>query len=324
MQQAVQGFIGRQVGQEVRVQGLTKLPGGAVKEIFSCQVILPEQTIDAVLRVERSAPLPVALSLAQEFKVMDVAWRAGVPVPKPLWYSADALAGPCCLMERVYGQALPSKILYKDSFKKARERLPDQMAKALAAIHAIPVEPELPAFMPDRGVAGEVDFYEKAYSDYSLDPHPTLELTLRWLRQNPPPERPKRLVHGDFRMGNLICDESGLQKVLDWELAHLGDPMEDFGWPMVMAWRFGKNHLPLAGLCQREEFFKAYENAGGETVDPAAVHFWEVFGNLKWAVITILQAAPFLNGTSNSIELASLGRKTVEVERQLIALLEDA
>jgi aminoglycoside phosphotransferase (APT) family kinase protein len=110
--------------------------------------------------------------------------------------------------------------------------------------------------------------------------------------------------------------------VLDWELAHLGDPMEDLGWLCVRSWRFGADANPVGGLCARAEFFHAYERAGGVGVDPAAVRWWEVLGNLKWAIICIMQAGMFLGGATRSVELASLGRRVAEMEIELLELME--
>jgi aminoglycoside phosphotransferase (APT) family kinase protein len=158
--------------------------------------------------------------------------------------------------------------------------------------------------------------------DLAPDPHPVLDLAIRWLGARMPAQRETTVVHGDYRMGNVIVDETGLRAVLDWELAHLGDPIEDLGWFCVRAWRFGNDHRPAGGLCDRERFVKAYERARGTTVDPAAVRWWEVFGNLKWAVICIRQAETHRRGAPN-VELASLGRRTAETELELLDLMEE-
>jgi len=139
-------------------------------------------------------------------------------------------------------------------------------------------------------------------------------------RRLPPPRTPV-LVHGDFRIGNVMVGEEGLRAVLDWELAHVGDPREDLGWLCVRSWRFGAAP-PVGGLCEREPFLAAYAAAGGAHVDPAAVRWWEVLGNLKWAVVCIMQAKTFLDGHVRSVELASLGRRVAEMEMELLDLME--
>jgi aminoglycoside phosphotransferase (APT) family kinase protein len=128
------------------------------------------------------------------------------------------------------------------------------------------------------------------------------------------------LVHGDFRIGNMLFGEEGLRVVLDWELAHIGDPMEDMGFLCVRSWRFG-GPKPVGGIGEREPFFAAYEAAGGAKVDPERVRFWEVFGNLRWGVICLSQARTYLDGHSKSVELAAIGRRAAETEWELLNLV---
>ena len=118
------------------------------------------------------------------------------------------------------------------------------------------------------------------------------------------------LVHGDFRVGNLMVGQEGLVGVFDWEFAHVGDPVEDVGWPCVRSWRFGQDHLRLGGVGDPAGFLDAYENAGGRRIDPASLHFWEVLGNFRRNVGCIAQADSAPSGKVSSVELASLGRRT--------------
>jgi aminoglycoside phosphotransferase (APT) family kinase protein len=129
------------------------------------------------------------------------------------------------------------------------------------------------------------------------------------------------LVHGDYRIGNVLFGPEGVRVVLDWEQAHVGDPMEDLGWMCVRAWRFGSAR-PVGGIGERDEFFRAYERGGGETVDSEVVRFWEALGDLKWAVICIAQAKTYLDGGVKSVELASIGRRTAEAEYDLLELVD--
>ena len=153
------------------------------------------------------------------------------------------------------------------------------------------------------------------------EPLPAVELGLRWLRANLPPAAELALVHGDFRLGNFIVSERGLEAVIDWELAHLGDPAEDIGWLSVRSWRFGNDQLPVAGLGGLEDFLAAYEAAGGRAPEPERLRFWEAFGNLKWAVICARQAYDHRSGERRSHELASLGRRICEPEWDLLELI---
>ena len=131
------------------------------------------------------------------------------------------------------------------------------------------------------------------------------------------------LVHGDYRTGNYLADESGVTAILDWEGAHLGDPIEDLGWLCVKSWRFGAVDKPAGGFGSREELWAAYERAGGIRVDPARAHWWEVFGTVRWGIICHNQAWRHLSGAIKSMELASIGRRAVETEVDLLQLLKE-
>ncbi|MEY3806009.1 MAG: hypothetical protein RIR69_821, partial [Actinomycetota bacterium] len=143
-----------------------------------------------------------------------------------------------------------------------------------------------------------------------------------WLENNRPTSQRTTLVHGDFRLGNVIVDAGGLRAVLDWELAHMGDPMEDLGWLCVRAWRFGGKG-PVAGLGHYDELFDAYEQVAGVRPERDVVRWWEILGTLKWGIMCIVQANTHLSGVSRSHELAAIGRRVCENEYDLIGLLEE-
>jgi aminoglycoside phosphotransferase (APT) family kinase protein len=198
------------------------------------------------------------------------------------------------------------------------------MAAELARIHAL----DPGALEGMRGGEGNPALEACEFCERELDaigePLPALEAGLRWLRLNaPPPPTAPVLVHGDFRLGNLIVDSDGLAAVIDWELCHLGDPAEDLGWPMIRAWRFGNDDLPVAGMGAVEPFLAAYEAAGGVRPEPERLRWWEAVGNAKWAVICARQAHDHLTGVRPSAELASLGRRICEPEWDLLQLVSD-
>jgi aminoglycoside phosphotransferase (APT) family kinase protein len=145
---------------------------------------------------------------------------------------------------------------------------------------------------------------------------------LRWLRQNEPP-LPERLVllHGDFRIGNMMVDRQGLSGVLDWEFAHIGDPAQDLGWPFVRTWRFKVDHLRFGGIAPAEPFLQAYSAASGRSIPAERIFYWEVFGNVLWAIVTLNQARRHLSGQEPNLELASLGRLCAEVEMEVLSLI---
>ena len=203
-------------------------------------------------------------------------------------------------MARVEGETIPRKLLRDDEYAKAREVMTAQLGAILVAIHRIP--PDTPGLetltRPPEGktpAEAEADRFEATYHAITPEPHPAFELAIRWLRRNLPPATDVTLVHGDYRIGNVMFGPEGVRAILDWEFAHVGDPIEDFGFFCVRSWRFGNDALPAGGIGTREELWAAYEKAGGRNVDPGAARWWEVFGNLRWGVICISQAGTFLN-----------------------------
>jgi aminoglycoside phosphotransferase (APT) family kinase protein len=332
MERRLAAFIARQVGVgPVSVSGLRKLPGGASREIWSLDVDYEHNgarvRLPLVLRRDPSAATFGAQR--HEFDLLRAAAAAGVPVPGVHWFGDDpaVLAGPFFLMDRVDGETLPRRLLRDDAYAGARRVMTAQLGRILAAIHRIDRRPLsfLSEPEPDESPAhSELARYEQIFRAIAPDPHPAFELAFRWLRHRLPHDTERVVVHGDYRIGNVIFGPEGVRAVLDWELAHVGDPMEDLGWLCVRSWRFGNDDQPVGGIGMRDELFRAYEDAGGRPVDPERVRFWEVLGNLKWAVMTIMQARTYLSGLVKSVELASLGRRTAEMELELLQLMEDA
>jgi aminoglycoside phosphotransferase (APT) family kinase protein len=330
-------FLQRASGADrVDVTDLRRLTGGASRETWSLDATIahagkPAETLPLILqRDTRGAPK--AMSRPVEFRLMKAAFDEGVPAPEPIFMGDDSLGGEFFLVRRVDGETLPRRLLREDDYAAARAALPAQLGRTLAAIHAIPLEKhdlagDLPAPPADVSPAKhEVARFEQVYRAIALQPSPAFELAFRYLNRSPyvaadGATEQRTLVHGDFRIGNVLFGPEGLRLMLDWELAHVGDPMEDMGFICVRSWRFG-GPKPVGGIGEREEFFAAYEAAGGAKVDPERVRFWEVFGNLRWGIICLSQARTYIDGVSNSVELASIGRRTAETEWELLELLE--
>jgi aminoglycoside phosphotransferase (APT) family kinase protein len=257
------------------------------------------------------------LSLELEHRIVGAAAAAGVPVPRPL-----AIGEFGFLMEHVPGTSVAPRVLRRDGLAGARERLPVQLGEALARIHSVgpgAVE-KLPGGGPDPALEA-CELWERTIDEVG-EPLPGVEAGLRWLRlHRPPPAERIVLVHGDFRLGNLIVDSDGLAAVIDWELCHAGDPAEDIGWLCIRSWRFGNDELPVAGVGESAPFLDAYEAAGGVRPEPERLRWWEAMGNVKWAVICARQAHDHLTGARPSAELASLGRRICEPEWDLLQLL---
>ncbi len=258
------------------------------------------------------------LPIATQARLMRAAERAGVPVPKVVTSSDDSdddeLGRDFCITEFVDGETIPQKILRAEEFAIARERAVDQAATALARIHSIPVDA-----VPELQLSDQLAVYTSLYD--GLDqPHPAFEIALRWLDANRPPTTRTTIVHGDFRNGNFIMGPDGLRAVIDWELAHIGDPLEDLAWFCVKSWRFGRS-APVGGFGSYDESYAAYERESKTEIDRVNGRWWEILGTLKWGVICILQAHKHRSGAERSVELAAIGRRVCEVEHDLLLLL---
>jgi len=304
------------------VTGAAKLSGGASQETWSFDIVHPDGNIGAILRRAPpgygAAPSRAA-GLAAEAQLMQLAYEAGVPSPLVLHVlqPRDEL-GTGFIMQRVEGETIARKILRDEKFASARPLLARQLGKVAAGIHGLPL-----AKLPDlrrMTAAKEIAELERDYRGFEW-PRPVFELALRWLRDRDPGPSPEvTLVHGDFRHGNLIIGPEGLRAVLDWELAHTGDPMEDLGWICVNSWRFGEIDKPVGGFGAREELFAGYESTG-RRVDPERVKFWEVMGTLRWGVMCCGMMQRFRSGPEHSIERAMIGRRSSETEIDLLRLL---
>jgi aminoglycoside phosphotransferase (APT) family kinase protein len=255
-----------------------------------------------------------------EARLLSAAARAGVPVPGvraagPA--SPERLETSYLVMDRIAGETIARKILRDPEYATARTVLAGQCGEALAKLHRI--DPEA---VPGLEQADPLTKYRVIYDQLS----PTLsyrsavfEWTFGWLESNRPTDRPQALVHGDFRLGNLIVNGDGLASVLDWELAHQGDPMEDLGWLCVKAWRFGA--VPeVGGFGSREDLVAGYVRSGG-VADEEALLWWIVAGTLIWGVMCMMQSNAHLSGALRSVELAAIGRRVSEQEHDLLLLL---
>lgn len=327
LRQRLESFIARHTGAPVRVEDLRKLPGGASREIWAFDALVGGERLPLILRRDPGTST-MQTQRREEYRVQQAAFAAGVAVPRPYWVAEDdrELGSPSYVMARVEGETLPRRLLRDEAYAGARSVMTAQLGAALARIHAIDPDAHDLGFLaaPAPGEApglAELERYEQIFRGIAPEPHPVFELAFRWLRQRLPEAAHRTLVHGDYRVGNVMFGPEGVRAILDWELSHVGDPAEDLGWLCVRAWRFGNDHLPVGGIGRREELLAAYQEAGGAPVTLERVRFWEVFGNLKWATICIAQAKTHLDGLVQSVELASLGRRTAETELELLDLI---
>ncbi|MFL5819711.1 MAG: phosphotransferase family protein [Solirubrobacteraceae bacterium] len=317
IREALQAEAAQRFRRPVEIDGPEPLSGGASRELWGFAAQFDHQRQELVLRRDPEG-VEDPPGRRRELEALIAAHRHGVPVPEPFWLHDD---GRGLVMARVAGEAIPRRLLREERYARARAGLTRQLAAASAALHAVPLD-ELPSLEPASDPPAEAAILElESHLDRLGESHPALELGLRWLRGHLPEPRRPCLVHGDFRLGNFMVGEEGLIAVLDWELVHAGDPVEDLGWLCIRSWRFGNDERPAAGVGSREALLEAYTAAAEREVTRQELHFWEVLGNVRWGVICMLQAELDRSGAQRSLERAAIGRRTCEPEWDLLAMI---
>lgn len=316
--------IARHFGKDHRLGQAEPLTGGAASSTWRFSVENKQAQQILILRLAQGAPqISTGLNKRIEADVQRAAIAGGVPAANILFVlqPEDGL-GDGFVMEYLQGETIPQKLLRDDRYAQARQHMTRQCGEIAARIHAI--DPtrlqDLPLFSAEEQLAE----YERIYREFG-ESIPTFELALRWLERRLPRTTEWRLVHGDFRNGNfLVTPEDGITAILDWELAHRGDALEDLGWLCVNSWRFGNRDRPVGGFGGRQELYDAYQAASGRSVDTAHVHYWEIFGTLRWGIMCLHLSFGHLQGSERSVERAAIGRRVSETEIDLLTLLEQS
>ena len=306
------------------ISELHRLPGGASQETWRFNTDTGHGPIPLILRrgidgKSKSESGATHVTLNTEAQLINLARDAGVPVPtvRHILQPQDNM-GSGFIMDFIEGETIARKILRDDAYAQARPKLARQCGEFAARIHSIPTTglddlTQAPA-------TTQLAEYKKLYDGYDY-PHPVFEIAFRWLEERVPENPPLTLVHGDYRHGNFIIGPDGLRAVLDWELAHLGDPMADLGWICVNSWRYGNIDQPVGGFGTREELFAGYESVRNAKVDPERVRYWEIFGSLKWGIMCMGMYNVFNTGLDRSVERAAIGRRSSETEIDLLRIL---
>ncbi len=245
---------------------------------------------------------------------------ATVPVVRHVCDDADGL-GEAYVMVRVDGETLGRKITSDARFDAVRPALARQCGEVLVPIHATRPPDGLKLKVSDA--QGELDRYWDSYV-MSGAQRPILELAFQYLRKHMPEPVEPILLHGDFRNGNIMFDpQIGVAAVLDWELAHMGDPAEDMGWICTNSWRFGRPDRPVGGFGEYADLLAGYAAAGGRPIELSRVRFWQMLGSLRWGVMCLGMYLSWRDGITKSVERPMIGRRVSETEADLVVLLEE-
>jgi aminoglycoside phosphotransferase (APT) family kinase protein len=313
---------GRWAGRGARIEDQRRLPGGASKQTWSFDAVAPDGVrTELILRRDPPGRPSEPGAIDREAAALTLAHDAGLPVPELLFTShgPGGLGSAGMIMRRVPGETIARKILRDEQYERARGLVVPQLGRFAAGLHGLADKPD-PAFFPTPDPLASLREQLDAFAETGQRSE-VFELAYAELAARPPPAREPVLLHGDFRLGNLIVGPEGLRAVLDWELTHLGNPAEDLGWLCVKAWRFGAGP-PAAGMGSREELLAAYRDAGGADISLPELRWWEILGTLRWGVICMTQASVHLSGAYQSVELAAIGRRVCEQEWDLLLLLQ--
>ena len=297
-----------------------RLSGGASLETWAFDL---DDGTPLILRrrPDNAPPRDTAQPLASEAALIRAAATTGAPVPVVVHVCdpGDDL-GEAYVMRRLEGETLGKRIVRDAAFDAVRPDLARRCGAVLAQIHATPLD-DLPPLATSDAL-GELARYEAVYRETSAA-RPAFEAAFRWLESSAPAPVPPVLVHGDFRNGNLmIHPQGGLVGVLDWELAHLGDPAEDLGWICVNSWRFGQWRKPVGGFGDYQALLDGYAESSGREIPLSRVQFWQALGSLKWGVMCLMMYSSFATGADPSIERAMIGRRVSETEIDLVHLMD--
>ena len=299
------------------IENVGRVSAGATLQTFALDVMKGSERIPLILRRSPGGRANAALSLEDEAAIISSVARQGIEVPK-VWHvlRAEDQLGEGFLMERIEGETVPRRIHRMVAKEGTAERLTRQLGRALARLHSVELT-ELPEALTRTPIETQLDNLEIQVRREGAQPRPVFELALKWLRKRIPDPAPPRLLHGDFRIGNVIVGPEGLRSILDWEIAHIGDPAEDLAWMQIPPWRFGELHKPVGGVGRAEDFYAAYAEEAGRDVDPERVRFFRVLGSLRWGVSTA-GMVEWLRGHDPSVERAMIARRASENEIDLL------
>ncbi|RLQ22988.1 phosphotransferase family protein [Seongchinamella sediminis] len=325
MQAALAGVLAREIDGFDKLLACEQLTAGASQETFCVRAGTERGEIKIALR--RSQPVvnrettPGHIDLATEARLLQLAANAGIPVPAVICVlqPGDGL-GAGYLMEWLEGETLGQRIVNAEALAQVRPRLARQCGEALARVHSIELDASLrqllPTYTPEQLVVDTWEVYR------ALDvPQPMIDFSARWLLDNLPAESGTALVHGDFRNGNLMIGEDGIRAVLDWEIAHIGDPLRDLGWLCVNSWRFGRTELPVGGFGSLNDLVAGYQAVSGIELSRSDLTFWQVFGSFWWSVTTLSMASTWRSGETPSLERPVIGRRSSEGQMDCVNLI---
>jgi aminoglycoside phosphotransferase (APT) family kinase protein len=329
LRRRLEAYLQEQRGRPVRVGTLRRFPVGFswVTIGFTAAGVESDAETELILRLGPDYGLFAPYSALPQALSLQSLEGSGVPVPRVYWYGDDPaiLGAPFLVTDRAKGAAVIPWAGTKPLEDGLRLALADQFIDALAAIHRLdwrtcPIARMAGDVTPANAARREVAFWEERYRAWAQRPFPMFEWGAKWLRANCPEAPRVSIVHGDYRTGNFLAEGPRITAILDWELAHLGDPHEDLGWaslPMYMA-----GTKLVSKLIAPDAFYERYERRVGFPVSPRSVKFYQAFSLLKLAATHMAAARCFENGRLDDMRMPAMGTQIHTCLRQLERTIE--
>jgi aminoglycoside phosphotransferase (APT) family kinase protein len=317
-------WLGERLGGPVAIRNLERLSGGAIQENWGLTLIHADGCEERlVLRRDAAATIPSSRSRAEEFSLLQAATAAGIAVAAPVALCTDAavLGGSFFVMRYVAGTADPRRLVRDEALIPDRVGFGASLGAELARIHAIQPPRAALGFLgkPDPDPAMARIRAHRQSLDRLAAPQPAIEFVLRRLERDRPRPAAVTLIHGDYRIGNIMVAEGRIAAVLDWEFADWGDPDEDLGWFTARCWRFGREDREAGGVAARADFYRGYEEISGRKVAAERAPFWEAMAAIRWAIIALQQGERHHAEEKPGLEAALSGRMAPQLVQEAMA-----
>lgn len=293
---------------ELTISNLSRIPGGASRETWMFDVAWVDTTAPRTGAFVLRKDLPASLletDRAVEYAFYAAFENSEVPVPRMRWLESDPahLGSAFFIMERIVNCDSNQRRILEPDYADSRDSLARQLYQILVAIHAADwsrtsIVEHISPPLADECWKRELGHWEGIIDANEISPQPIIRGAIRWLKANPPPPAERvTVVHGDYRVGNFLYTPDGIKGIVDWEMAHLGDPLEDLAWSFMELWEWG-NDGKKGGIITTDDAVRVYEESSGRTVDRTALHWWDVFGSVKAQGIWLTGAKSFQDGRS--------------------------
>ncbi len=314
----------------LRITDVQQIPGGASRETYRIATTFRERGVDTqsgfIFRRDPPSSL-IDTNRALEYRTYEAVHPTAVPVPEPLILEEDPgeLERPFSIMAEIAGCETAITHFAMPPYAELREHIGTQKWRILGTLAKMdPDALGVTQFMeaPSRADCArrELDYWAGVIAADALHPQPIAAAAIRWLKRELPPA-PKKLclVHGDYRSGNFLYDDTGtIRGVLDWEMAHIGDPLEDLAWSLDPLWGWPEKHL-AGGLLPRRRAIEIWRNASGLEVHAEAFRWWQVFASVKGLAIWISSTEDFANGSTKEPILAMAGWVMTDRQNRILA-----